>query len=83
MEQSRKLKYDDPAIDAATSVAAPRRPAFFRIGMALALAVPVLVAAVALVTPGHRHGASSTPATTPHAALISPSQRLADGTISC
>ena len=62
---------------------ASRRWGFSRIGMAIAIVVPVLVAAVALVTREHRNGASSTPGTTPHPALLSPSQRLADGTISC
>lgn len=54
-----------------------------RIGLAAAIAVPLIVAAVALVVL-HRHiRASSTPASHQHALVESSSQRLADGTISC
>lgn len=60
-----------------------RRSGFSWIGIAMAIAVPILVAAVALVTPGHRSGAGSAPAAAPHAPQLSPSQRLADGMISC
>jgi hypothetical protein len=62
---------------------ARRRSGSSQIGMAIAIAVPVVVTTVALLTAGHPAVHRFTPATTGHGPLLSPPQRLADGTISC
>ena len=59
------------------------RPRFSHMALAVAIAVPVVLAAAALVALRHHNSAGPTPASHHHAAVQSPSQRLADGTISC
>lgn len=59
------------------------RPRFSHIGLAVAIAVPVVLAAAALVALRYHGSAGRTPASHHQAAVQSPSQRLADGTISC
>jgi hypothetical protein len=59
------------------------RPRFSRLGLVVAITIPVLVAAVALVGLHHHHAAAPIPGAHHHPVAQSPSQRLADGTISC
>jgi hypothetical protein len=59
------------------------RPSFSSTGLAVAIAVPVLIAAAALVALHHHNSTRPTPASHHDAAVQSASQRLADGTISC
>ena len=59
------------------------RPRFSHVALAVAIAVPVILAAAALVALRHHNSAGPTPASHHHAAVQSASQRLADGTISC
>jgi hypothetical protein len=91
LEREETPQADDAAHSTLAGVdrrrgAAPRRrarPSLSRLGLVAAVAIPVLVAAVALIALHHHDPAAQTPGSAHHAAVQSPSQRLVDGTISC
>ena len=96
LEREERLQADDaaPATIGGRELAgvdrrrggAPRRRArssLSRLGLGAAIAIPVLVAAVAIIALHHDDRAAQTPGSTHRAAVQSPGQRLVDGTISC